>query len=147
MKIHHAEIRVFVNPEEDVEQIKQNLIKFVPFDLKKEKIKLVSKNTSGFNEKKIVILSLRFDKARHTNAFIKHLNSMLDDKTRTTILTQADSRLDEELHFFLRFDKQSLISDNTLVLTDRGNCYHLKIGIASFPKTRKKTLEIVKELF
>lgn len=147
MKIHYVEIRVFVGQEEDVEQVKRGLLKFAPFDLKKEKIKLVSKNTSGFNEKKIVILSIRLEKARHTNRFIEHLNSMLDEKTRATILTQAESRLDKELHFFLRFDKQNIISENKFTLTDRGDCYHLKIGIASFPKTRENTLEIIKELF
>lgn len=147
MKVHYIVMRVFIYQEEDVEQVKQGLLKFAPFDLEKEKIKLISKNTFGFNEKKIVILSIRLEKERHTNKFIEHLNSMIDEKTRTTILIQAESRLDEELHFFLRFDKQSLITKNKLILTDLGDCYHLQIGIASFPKTRENALEIIKELF
>ena len=47
----------------------------------------------------------------------------------------------------MRFDKDELIKNNNLVLTDKGNCFHVKISIAAFPKKRKIALENIHNIF
>ncbi len=73
--------------------------------------------------------------------------SNLDKKQKELILKQSESRLDESLDFFIRFDKEEWIDKNKLELTDSGKCFHLKINVAAFPRKREAGLKIVNELF
>ncbi|OGM01983.1 hypothetical protein A3K72_01195 [Candidatus Woesearchaeota archaeon RBG_13_36_6] len=147
MKLHNVEIRVFCKPEDNLEKVKNGLLSLVPFDLSKEKIRLNQKNTFGFNEKKIVILSIKLDKQRHVNQFLEKLCNDLTQEQKELIKKQAESRLDNEMLFYLRFDKNKLINETRLWLTDKGDCYHIKLSIASFPRTREKALECVRSIF
>lgn len=147
MKVHNVEIRVFCKPEDSFENIKECLLGLIPFDLSKEKGKLNQKNAFGFNERRIVILSIKLDKQRHINQFLENLIEQLSKEQKELIKKQAESRLDEEMCFYLRLDKKKLIEEKRLWLTDKGDCYHIKLSIASFPRTRENALECVKSLF
>ena len=57
------------------------------------------------------------------------------------------SQLQKDLNFFVRFDKDQWVKNGKLELTDAGNCFHLKIGIAAFPKKREIALNAIRELF
>ncbi len=39
------------------------------------------------------------------------------------------------------------LQENKLWLTESGDCFHIKINIASFPRKREKALEIIRNLF
>ncbi len=145
--MHNVEIRVFSKPEDNLEKVKNGLLSLIPFDLSKEKIRLNQKNAFGFNEKKIVILSIKLDKQRHVNQFLEKLCKDLTQEQKGLIKSQAESRLDNELFSYLRFDKNKLINEARLWLTDKGDCYHIKLSIASFPRTREKALECVRSIF
>ncbi len=55
--------------------------------------------------------------------------------------------MDEHHHFFIRFDKDKLIENNEFFITDKGNCYHIKMTIAAFPTTRENALKAIEKLF
>ncbi|MBI4439255.1 hypothetical protein HY640_04950 [Candidatus Woesearchaeota archaeon] len=55
---------------------------------------------------------------------------------RKLLLLQMDSRLDKE-----RFLK------GECVLTDGGSCFHIRISVAAFPKTRERAISSVKVMF
>ena len=63
------------------------------------------------------------------------------------MLEQKESRLDEDLNFFVRIDKEKWIDGKEMFLTDSGNCFHIKILIAAFPKKRENALKIVEKMF
>ena len=86
-------------------------------------------------------------KTRHIRQFIKNLNSILTKDQKELILKQKESRLDSENHFFIRFDKEKLTKNKQLEITDKGNCYHLKLSIAAFPTTRQNSLKIIDDIF
>ena len=60
---------------------------------------------------------------------------------------QKESRLDDNLDFFLRFGKDEYIRNDKLMLTDSGNCFHIKISIDAFPKKREIALKIADKIF
>ena len=147
MLAHNICIIVFCKPEDNIEIITKKLLFLVPFDLKKEKIQLKKRTAIGFNEKKIIILELYLKKESHTNLFLNNLARNLTDEQKLLIKKQAESRLDKELTFFLRLDKSKLINEDKLWLTDKGDCYHIRIKIATFPHKREFALKIVEKIF
>ena len=147
MLAHNIHITVFCKPEEDTGLIIKKLLFFVPFDIKEQKIEIKKRTAIGFNEKKITVLEIYLEKESHTTLFLNNLTKNLTDEQKSLIKKQADSRLDSELNFFLRFDKSKLINKDKLWLTDKGNCYHIRIKIAAFPKKKEIALKIINKIF
>lgn len=132
---------------EDSNAILAGLLDFFPFTLEKEKI-IVSKSIAkGFNEKNITSFEVSLSKDRHIRLFLDSLVSRLDEAQKRKILSQAVTRLDNNLDFFLRFDKKTFIESKKLLLTDSGNCFHIRISVAAFPKKRETALLIVNRIF
>jgi RNA binding exosome subunit len=134
---------LFVTPEEDLEQAKQQLLSLIPFSLEEERLVMVSSVAKGFNDRSITILSVRLEKERHTNAFLDHLSSSLSGAQKQQLLEQED-RLDDDCDYFVRFRKDDL---PLLVLTQRGDCVHVRMSVAAFPKTRERALAVIRDIF
>jgi len=148
MKIANSiKISVFIKEEDNENKIKESLLKLLPFDLEKEKIELQQNTATGFNENKIKIFEILLTKDKHINIFLENLINKLSKETKILILKQSESRTDEECGFFLRFSKDKLVKENELWLADQGNCFHIKVSIAAFPKKKEKALEIIRNLF
>jgi len=148
MKIANSiKITFFVKEEEDEEKIKKSLLSLIPFNLEKEKVELKQSNAKGFNEKNIKIFEIFLQKEKQINIFLKNLNNNLSKEAKELILKQAESRTDNEGNFFLRFSKDKLLNENEFWLTDQGNCFHIKLNIAAFPKNKENTLIIINRIF
>ena len=144
---HLIKLTVFSHETLDRNKILESLNNFFPFNLKQSKIEIKITNVEGFNGKNIEIFEITLTKNSLIKLFIKSLLDRLDNQQKELILEQAESRLDDNLDFFLRFDKNFWMNGQKLVLTDSGNCFHLRINIAAFPKKREAALKIVKEMF
>ena len=145
MKIaHNVKLSVFSHEEEDDEKIKQALLSLLPFNLEQEKLQLTRTKATGFRERKIIILEIMLTKEKHISKFLKHLKQNLSDDQRRLLLSQVESRLDKELDFFIRLDKQKLLN-NQFWITDAGNCFHIKLSIAAYPAKREAGLKVVQE--
>ncbi|MFH1505755.1 MAG: RNA-binding domain-containing protein [archaeon] len=138
-------VTVFAKPEDNCEKIGKVFQKLFPFDFAEEKIKLKKQKTHGFNEREILVYEADLEKDRHINAFLKQLNAKLN-KAQKELLLRQDNRLDEHLNFFIRLDKPKLLKGK-YALTDCGDCFHIKINIASFPRKKEKAKEILMEIF
>lgn len=150
MKLAHqikAKVFSYEKFNEDAKLILDKFLQLFPFDLKEEKIELKKTKTVGFNENEITILDVTLAKERHTNQFLENLMKNLDEEQKKLILSQVEQRLDDNLDFFLRFDKDEYIKNNKLALTDSGKCFHIKMSVAAFPKKREIGLGIVKMVF
>jgi RNA binding exosome subunit len=147
-QIHHLWLSVYCKPEDNEKDILENLRKFFPFNIEDEKLKIERQKANIIKEERdIIIFEVHLEKTSHTNAFLKHLNEILNDSQKQLIIKQKESRLDADHHFFLRFDKDKLIENNQFFITDKGNCYHMKMTIAAFPTTRENALKAVEKLF
>ena len=146
MKIaHFIEIRVFSYEEDNEEQIVEKIKELIPFDFNKEKIELKKKNAFGFNDKIISVICVGIKKQNHTSKVIEKLLKKLNNDQKKLLLKQLQSRLDKDLHFFIRLDKDKLLK-NEYWITDSGNCFHFKIAIAAYPHKREVGEKIVEEL-
>lgn len=142
---HNIKVRVFAKENEDVDRIKERLVSLFPFDLEKEKVVVNSKKATGFNEKVIYVLDVELQKDRYINAFIENLFSRLDSEQKKMLLRQLNSRVDDDCNFFMRLDKEKLLSGKYWI-TDSGDCYHIKISVAAFPSKKEKAVELVRHL-
>jgi len=145
--LHSACLRVFVKEEEDFEKIKQNLVSFFPFDLDDEKISLSQRTAVGFKDKKIRILEVCLSRRKHLKKFLDHLLNRLTKEQKELLKRQKESRLDEELNFFIRFEKDRVVEKGELFITDSGNCFHLRLSIAAFPAKRESALVLIDKIF
>jgi len=138
-------LSVFVREGEN--EIIEKLKSFIPLDFEKEKISIKRQTAEGFDDKRIIILEIEIEKEKHTNVFLKELDSRLENKQRELLSRQAESRLDEEFNFFIRFDKEKLLNEGKLWITDSGSCFHVKMNIACFPRKRDIALGIIQNIF
>jgi len=133
--VHSLELKVFVKPEEDFDKLKIAFLNLIPFPLElfeKEKIKLNEEVAKIIEGRSMKILSIVLTKPRHTNKFLNFFKSKLSNDTIYTLISQLNSRIDDDLNFFIRLDKKSLVEDK-FELTDSGDCFHLKFLVASYP--------------
>jgi RNA binding exosome subunit len=146
---HQIKLKVFSYEKnnDNNKLILDKLLQLFPFNLEDEKIELNEKNVMGLNENKMTIFEVILKKEKHISKFLENLMKNIDDKDKKIILSQIESRLDNNLDFFLRFDKDEYIKNDKLRLTDSGNCFHIEMSIAAFPKKRELALGIVKEVF
>lgn len=142
-RLHNVVLSMFVKPEEDAQELERKFLSIVPFSLGEEKLALQKTVASGFNERKITILEIVLQKERHTNALLDHLVRHLSGAQKQQLLGQ-DNRLDDDCDFFLRFKKEALPQ---LILTNGGDCLHVKLSIAAFPKRRQAAEGVIKEIF
>ena len=144
---HLIKLTVFSYENENSQSVLDAFLMLFPFDLEENKVTFRKTNANGFNESKIEIMEATLTKPNLISQFLNNLLKNLDAAQKNSILQQAESRLDKNLDFFLKFDKNSWINGKKLVLTDSGKCFHIKISIAAFPKKREIALNIIRDLF
>jgi RNA binding exosome subunit len=149
--LHHAKISVFLKPEEYIghdeilSEVRKIFLKLAPLDFDKEKLRIAEEDVESFENRKIKIFTLELSKEAHTNIFLKILKEVLGTEQCKTLLEQRWSRLDEDLYFYVRLYKEAALKD-VYELTDGGDCVHIKMHIAAFPKDRENALKTVEKI-
>lgn len=144
--VHGIKVTVFSKPEDEQDDVIDALLTIFPFKLADEKLKLNITNATSFEDRRIKIIEVILERQKHIKPFLDNIFGKLDEEQKDLLLKQASSRLDEENNFFIRLDKDKL-QNNEYWITDSGNCYHIKLTIAAFPKTRENALKVVELLF
>jgi RNA binding exosome subunit len=151
---HTISMNVFVKPEDtqldkDISKKTLECIKsMILIDWNKENATqeiLKSATVEGFENRKIIIHELHISKESHTNQFINNLMHHLTIEQKQYLITDKHNRLDENLEFFMRLDKNKLLQ-GIYELTTGGDCFHIKINIAAFPKKRESALKVIDEI-
>ena len=147
-EFHNIELKVFVKPEDNYDNVKNAFFSLIPYsqqDVIKEKINFVEEKAEITNDRNIVILSILFDRQRHIRTFFDFFKKKLSLEQKNFLVSQLDSRVDDESNFFIRLDKDSLIND-VVEITDSGNCFHLRFLVASFPSSKSSSVNILEKL-
>jgi len=144
--IHRATITALAKPEEDVEAIRQGIIALVPFNIEEAKIKLEVQNAEGFEDKIIKIFTIILTKEAHTNDFLQFLLDNLSEEQKKLLISQTESRLDKDLDFFIRIEKDKWMNERKIMITDGGYCFHIKMSLAAFPKKRETAIALVNKI-
>ena len=82
-----------------------------------------------------------------TNDFLDFLLNKFSDEQKRLLISQAESRLDANLDFFIRIDKDHWVNEREFWLTDSGSCFHIKLAVAAYPKKRDAALLLIRKLF
>lgn len=143
---NNVNLRCFLEPL-DVEEYEKVIFSeyFDEEDIKKNRIRLTKTQALGFDKKKIVIVEFFSDKIKIINSFLKKVKEKMSEKDLKLLLSQ-DDRLDEELNFFLRFDKDSFFN-NQLLVVEHGSCVHVKFSVASYPKNKETAWKNINSAF
>lgn len=148
---HNIKITVFIKSEEikedaDIEKkIITTLHYLIPLGFVKEKIQLKKQKVEGFDNRNILIFEIDLLKESHTNAFLEYFLSNITKEQKTMLLFQKESRLDENFDFFIRLEKTDLLKEK-FIITDSGDCFHIKFTIAAFPKKRETALKLIDDI-
>ena len=143
---HLIKLTFFSNENEDGISTLDSINGFFPFDINVKGIAIDKTIATGLNENKITIFSVTLKKNNLIKQFLRNIFNNLRPEQKETIIKQKESRLDDNLDFFMRFDKDSWMYSKKLELTDSGKCFHLRINIAAFPKNREVALKIIDEM-
>jgi len=144
MKLTHTvRLSVFAYEGEDSVKIESVLRSLFPLSLEQEKVELKQTNATGFAERRIIIFEIFLQKEKHTNAFLNNLKQKLSDDQRQLLIRQSVSRLDDELNFFIRLDKDKLLNESRVWVTDSGNCFHIRMSVAAYPSNREAALKVI----
>ncbi len=142
---HNIQMRVFCREKDNELDIINAIHELFPFDFEKQKIEFTEQTAETFEGKKIKIFSVFVKKQRHTAKVLNNLFSKLSDDQKELLRKQMESRLDQNLHFFIRLDKPKLL-EGEYWITDSGDCFHLDICIAAYPHKRAVARTILKRL-
>ena len=112
MKIAHSiKLNVFSYENENSDIVLDSFLKLFPFNLGENKVTLKKTNAQGFSELKITIFEIVLTKTNLIKQFLDFILNNLGQEQKQTILNQAESRLDDDLDFFIRFDKDEWIKN------------------------------------
>lgn len=137
-KFHHVTINVFIKPEDDALYVKEVFFDLFPFNLEKNKVRVTETVADSFFDRKVIIIEVFVDKPRLVAEVMSRLRDCVTESDRALLVSQVDSRLDEDLYFFFRFDKKLLLEEGMYKVVDHGNCFHVKCSVAVYPKNRDK---------
>ncbi|MCK4669568.1 MAG: hypothetical protein KAT43_00070 [Nanoarchaeota archaeon] len=143
--VNNIVLSAFCREDEDYEAIKAKVIGFFPFDVMDLKL-VAEKKAQGFNEKIIRQIFIALKKQAHIKEFLEILNEKLGDAQRKLLLAQKESRFSDYFDFFIRLDKKKFMQDK-FKLTDSGDCVHVKINIAAFPRKTEVAFKNIEKLF
>src|SRR3989338_1254858 len=123
--VHRVALRVFWKPGEDISSSYQKIMPFSSKEL--EQVILTEEESEDLYQRSVII-----ERKRLIASFMTNLFNVLDEEDKHTIVTEIDERIDNA-HFelFLRLDKK------TLRLISGGNCFHIKLTVAAYPKTKE----------
>lgn len=144
MKIaHNLAIRVLCLPKE-VDDVSISLKLLLGCGKEKEIAISTTEPPEGATS---VLVQSSLKKESDINHLVKFIANNLNTEEKKQIFQEAESRVDEHLDFFLRFDKDEWMQNKKLKLTTKGNCFHLTFAMAAYPKSKGKVVALVKEIF
>lgn len=129
---------------ESVEDAIQLLKTATNLDFQKEKIAIDEDSFIDSHEQKKYIISVQVTKQTHIAKTMDYIMSQLSHETIQLLLEQLEQRIDDELHFYMRFCASQL-EQKKFIITQSGNCVHCDATIASYPKRKDVAIDTVKK--
>lgn len=139
MKFFHSmTFRIFVYFDDDYFEIKESLSNLLKTVQEPKKIVIEEQTAKGFDDNKIVILKTTLTKSVQINELVKKIAK------ETNLKTELENRLSDDLNIYLRLKKDEF-TNNEFKLTDSGDCVHITISVAAYPKTIESAKNSIKE--
>ena len=132
---HYVDLRAFCYVTEDEKRVADALRTFIPDD---DELELDYDETEGFHGDRILIISIRLERADEMRHVLSKLTE-LDDID--TVIDQLDHRVDEDCTFFLTLDKQAAFRG----AVEQGDGITLRAKVEAYPAKKESAVENVAE--
>ncbi|RNJ26157.1 RNA-binding protein [Halosegnis longus] len=132
---HYVDLRAFCYVTEDRKRVADALRTFIPDD---DELELDYAETEGFNGDRILVVSIRLERADEMRHVLSKLTE-LDDID--TVVRELDHRVDEDCTFFLTLDKQAAFRGDVV----RGDGITLRAKVEAYPAKKEHAVENVAE--
>jgi hypothetical protein len=137
-KFHELSIETFVQATEDESRVMEAMENLIGREI--EELQVF--DSEGVHRNPIKVLKTSFRREREIRGIISSWKEMEFWKEA---VEKADERMDENLVFHLRVDKQAAFG-NEIKLWKKGESIHIRLKVASFPASREKGLEVIRML-
>lgn len=148
---HSVKLRGIVSPEEE-DELKRRLTALLRRRSDERSIEEIRDDegvsftvdtAEDFAGNELRFVRTAFDATRNTNSVLRTLRSELSQGDRELIAGQMD-RLDDDLNFHIRLDLDSFL-DGVFLLTDSGDCLHLRVKVAAYPAKEERAKPVIRE--
>lgn len=143
--LNNIKIRFISEDKEQLEQVVDKLLFWAEIE-DESKADLVIEEATGLKDQLIYVMHLMITNSKQVKLMLENIKTHIDEDNSKTIIETVESRVDDDLNLFLRFETKESCEEK-LVLTDEGKCIHFTLNLAAFPKKREKAIEIVKQIF
>lgn len=130
---HYVDLRTFCYATEDEKRVEAALRTFLP-----EETELSREETEGHHGDRILVLSVRLERADEVRHVLSKL-AELEDFDR--LLVELDQRVDENCAFFLQLDKQVAFHGDV----ELGTGLMLRGKVEAYPATKDRAVETARE--
>lgn len=144
----HIQLRVFAHATEDPDKVRTALANVAGYDLEDEKdLKRFEKATTtlrsqGHFNNPIIIYETEIQRAAEVRRFWARLFDQ--DGAKERLAEEVDERLDDDLVFWVRLDKQAAFG-GTPRLTKGEDVVQVRAKLATYPKDRDVGLAFLKD--
>lgn len=133
-------ISTIVHATESEEKLKNALKSLLP-----EEIEIEKSEAEGHYGDSKKILSADIERRPHLREFWDRLLDKLSEKNKKWLAENAVSRIADDCRLYLRFDKQHLISEDKLKITDGGDVIHIRINVSAYPAKKENAVKEMEE--
>ena len=126
---HYVDLRAFCYATEDERRVAAALRTFLPEDADLER-----EETEGHNGDRILVLSVRLERADEVRHVLSRLAEMDD---LDGLLDELDERIDDNCAFFLGLDKQAAYGGDVRL----GDGLMLRGKVEAYPAERERAIE------
>ena len=132
---HYVDLRAFCYATEDEKRVADAIRTFLPDDAELE---LDRQGTEGFHGDRILVVSVRLERADEMRHVLSRLTELDDIET---VVEELDDRVDDDCTFFLTLDKQSAFRGQV----ERGDGITLRAKVEAYPANKEAAVENVRE--
>jgi len=134
--LHYVDLRAFCYATEDDQRVETALHTFLPED-----VELDRTVSEGHHGDRILVLSVRVERADEIRYVLDRLGE-LDDDERNAVVSELDERVDDNCAFFLTLDKQAAYRGAVA----RGDGITFRTKIEAYPAKKEAAVENVREV-
>jgi RNA binding exosome subunit len=131
---HYVDLRAFCYATEDEKRVADALRTLFPDD----ELELDRTETEGFHGDRILVLSVRLDRADEMRYVLSKLTDLDDVEA---VIDELDDRVDDDCTFFLTLDKQAAFRGELA----RGDGITMRAKVEAYPAEKDSAVENVRE--
>jgi len=132
---HYVDLRAFCYATEDEKRVADALRTLFPDD---DELELDRTETEGFHGDRILVLSIRLERADEMRYVLSKLTDLDDIRT---VIDELDDRVDDDCTFFLTLDKQAAFRGEVA----HGDGITLRAKVEAYPAKKGRAVENVRE--